>query len=116
MLRPFRWRGNLFVLLLSWLVSCGQGSNAEWLVASAQKAEQEGQLSIAAELYHRAAALKPDDFNTHYHAALLYLQLTRSDEAAEHLTKAAALKPDSATDIASHSDSSVRPHDTIRLR
>ena len=58
-----RWRRKLWLLCLSILVACSASENAEKLIALAEQAKQEERLNVAADLYHRAAGLKPDDFN-----------------------------------------------------
>ncbi len=45
------------------LVAFGHAEDVEQLVAAAEQAEQGGQLDAAAELYHRAAASRPEDFS-----------------------------------------------------
>jgi tetratricopeptide (TPR) repeat protein len=88
-----RWRRKLWLLCLSILVACSASENAEKLIALAEQAKQEERLNVAADLYHRAAGLKPDDFNVQYGTGLLYLQVTNLSEAEEHLRRAIELRP-----------------------
>ena len=73
------------------LLSSGQ---AEQLIALAEHARRDRQLLTAAELYHRAAELQPQQFQTHYRTALLSVQVNQLSRAEEHLRKTLALKPD----------------------
>jgi tetratricopeptide (TPR) repeat protein len=59
----------------------------------AEHARRDGQLTTAAELYHRAAELQPRHFQTHYRAALLSAQVLQRSRAEEHLRKALVLNP-----------------------
>jgi tetratricopeptide (TPR) repeat protein len=65
-------------------------------MALAAKAKEEGQLEVAAELYHGAAGLTPQAFDAQYQAALLDLAVEKVNEAEAHLQKAVSLKPDVA--------------------
>jgi hypothetical protein len=56
--KPSRWRSRVFLLMVGWLFACQQAGEVETLVASAEKARHEGQLALAADLYHRAAELQ----------------------------------------------------------
>jgi tetratricopeptide (TPR) repeat protein len=87
---------SCILLLLALLVACDQTREAERLMASAVKAKQEGQLEVAAELYHRAAGLTPQVFDAQYQAAVLDLAVEKVNEAEAHLQKAVSLKPDVA--------------------
>jgi Flp pilus assembly protein TadD len=91
-----RCRRGLVLLCLSLLVTCSSAENAEQLLALAESSKQAGRLSAAADLYHRAAGLKPEDFNVQYGTGLLYLQVTNLSEAEEHLRRAMELRPESA--------------------
>ena len=88
-----QWRSRLFPLVLVFLFACDQAREVERLITAAQEAEKAGQLEVAADLYHRAAGLKPHDFDLHYRAALLYLRAGHFPEAEEPLRKAIALRP-----------------------
>jgi hypothetical protein len=48
------------------LGASGYTEDVEELLAAAEQAEQGGQLEAAAELYHRAAAIQPENFNLQY--------------------------------------------------
>ena len=89
-----QWGSLLFPLVLVFLCACDRAREAERLFAAAQEAEKAGQLEVAADLYHRAAGLKPHDFDLHYQAALLYLRAGHFPEAEAPLRKAIALRPD----------------------
>jgi len=91
-----RWQRHLFLLVLSGLVACSAAENAEQLIALAEQAKQEERLHAAADLYHRAARLRPDDFNVQYETGLLYLQVANLSEAEEHLRRAIELRPEVA--------------------
>jgi hypothetical protein len=67
------WRWSLGLLVAAFLVACDQAGEVERLVASAEQSRQAGQLKVAADLYHRAADLREDDFDTQYQTALLDL-------------------------------------------
>ena len=58
------------LLLLACLAACDQAREAERLLVSAEQAKKAGQLKVAAALYHRAAGLRPRDFEIQYQAAL----------------------------------------------
>jgi Flp pilus assembly protein TadD len=75
-------------LCLALLVTCSSAENAEQLLALAESSKQAGRLSAAADLYHRVAGLKPEDFNVQYGTGLLYLQVAHLSEAKEHLRRA----------------------------
>jgi hypothetical protein len=75
-----RWQRHLFLLVLSGLVACSSAENAEKLIALAEQPRHEGQVNVAADLYHRAAELRPHDFHTQYRTALLYLQIDKGTE------------------------------------
>ena len=64
-----QWGSLLFPLVLVFLCACDRAREAERLFAAAQEAEKAGQLEVAADLYHRAAGLKPHDFDLNYQAA-----------------------------------------------
>jgi Flp pilus assembly protein TadD len=87
------WRYALWLCLIAFLAACGQSHDAERLMALAEKAEHDGQLTVAADLAHQAARRKPHDFGTQYGAALLELQAGHFNEAEEPLRKAIVLRP-----------------------
>ncbi|MDQ3829723.1 MAG: hypothetical protein M3361_10540, partial [Candidatus Tectomicrobia bacterium] len=91
-----RWGKGLLLLCLAFLVACSAAENAEQLIALAEQAKQEERLHAAADLYHRAAGLKPDDFNVQYGTGLLYLQVANLNAAEEHLRRAVELRPEFA--------------------
>ena len=93
-LKPLHWHGSLVLLVCALLGACSPSGQAEQLMAIAEHARRDGQLTRAAELYHRAAELQPHHFQTHYWTALLYGQVENLNRAEEHLRKALALKPD----------------------
>jgi tetratricopeptide (TPR) repeat protein len=78
------------------LVAFGHAEEVEQLIARAKQAEQGGQLDAAAELYHRAAAVRPAGFNIQYGVGLHCVRLENWAEAEEHLAKALSLRPDFA--------------------
>lgn len=53
-LKFFKWGSRLFLLLLFFLSACDQAREAERLIASAEKSEKKGQLSIRAHLLNAA--------------------------------------------------------------
>jgi len=73
-----KWQSCL-LLLLFFLFACDQAREIEELIASAEKSEKEGQIKVAADLYHVVAELRPQDFNVQYRVALLYWHRSRND-------------------------------------
>jgi predicted TPR repeat methyltransferase len=71
MRRQLSWLCVVFLCLFPWLVSSGHAGEVEQLLAAAKQAEQAGQLDAAAELYHRAAAMRPEDFTAQVVASLI---------------------------------------------
>src|SRR4030095_5892822 len=92
-LKPSHWHGSLVLLVCAVLTACSPGEQAEQLVASAEHARRNGQLTMAAELYHQAAEIQPYHFQTHYRAALLSIQVENMHRAEEPLRKDLALNP-----------------------
>ena len=88
------WCGSLLCVLLT-LASCDEGKQAQHVIASAEEAMRDGELLKAADLYHQAEQLSPQDYEVHYQLALISLELKDVPEAEEHLKKAIALRPDS---------------------
>jgi tetratricopeptide (TPR) repeat protein len=86
--------GVIFLFLL--LVASGYAGEVEQLLAAAEQAEQGGQLDVAAELYHRAAAIQPENFNLQYAVGLHCVMIENWPEAEEHLKKTLSLRPDFA--------------------
>jgi tetratricopeptide (TPR) repeat protein len=93
-LKRSHWHGSLVLLVCAWLAGCRPSGPAEQLMALAEQARRDGQLQMAAALYHRAAELHPQPFHIHYRTALLYVQVENMPRAEEHLRKTLALKPD----------------------
>jgi len=91
-----QWRDLLLLLACSFLFACDQARDAERLIAAGEESEKAGQLQVAADLYHRAAGLRPQDFDTQYRAALLDLRDGHFTAAEAHLRKTIALRPDFA--------------------
>jgi hypothetical protein len=82
--------------LFPWLVASGYTGEVDQLLAAAEQAEHGGQLDVAAELYHRAAAMQPENFNLQYTVGLHCLLIENWPEAEEHLKKTLSLRPDFA--------------------
>jgi hypothetical protein len=64
MLRHLSRPRVVFLCLFPWLAASAHTGEVEQLLATAEQAEQSGQLDVAAVLYHRAAAIRPEDFNS----------------------------------------------------
>jgi hypothetical protein len=64
MRKPAWWQKNLLLLVLTGLCACSAADNPEKLMASTEKAKDEGNLHVATDLSHRAAELRPDDFQS----------------------------------------------------
>ncbi len=79
---PAWWQKHLLLLVLAGLCACSAAEDPEKLMASAEKAKEEGNLQVAADLYHRTAGLRPDDFQTQYWTGLLYLQVNNLEQFA----------------------------------
>jgi hypothetical protein len=75
MRKPARRQRYLLLFVLAGLLACSAAENVEKLMTSAETAKKEGQLHLAADLYHRAAGLRPHDFQIQYGTGLLYLQV-----------------------------------------
>ena len=69
-LKPLHWHGSLVLLVFALLAACSPSGQAEQLIALAEHSRRDGQLTMAAELYHRAAELQPQHFHTHYRTVL----------------------------------------------
>jgi tetratricopeptide (TPR) repeat protein len=93
--QPSYWYRSLVLFACVVLAACSPSGSAEQLIALAEHARRDGQLATAADLYHQAAALPPQQFQTYYRAALLYRQVENVIRAEEHLRKALVVKPDS---------------------
>ena len=92
--KPSCWYRSLLLFACAVLAACSPSGQSEQLIALAEHARRDRQLLTAAELYHRAAELQPQQFQTHYRTALLSVQVNQLSRAEEHLRKALALKPD----------------------
>jgi tetratricopeptide (TPR) repeat protein len=77
----------LIPLLLALLAACEHAGEAERVLAVAEEAKKAGQLQVAADLYHWAAELRPQDFDIQYRTALSDLKVGNFIEAEEHLKK-----------------------------
>jgi hypothetical protein len=72
------------LLSLAGLVACDQAREAERLLASAEKARHKGQLTLAADRYHRAAGFSPQDVAIRYRAAcLIYRPKKRPNSSSQ---------------------------------
>jgi tetratricopeptide (TPR) repeat protein len=96
MLRQLSWPCAVVLCLFPWLVASGYTGGVEEILAAAEQAEQGGQLDAAAELYHRAAAIRPEDFNLQCAVGLHCILLENWAEAEEHLKKTLSLRYDFA--------------------
>ena len=92
--KRFPWRCCVVLLALSLLSACGQAREPERLMALAEKTKHTGELQVAADLYHKAAALTPRHVDIQYGAALVDIQVENFTEAEEHLRQALTLRPD----------------------
>jgi hypothetical protein len=70
MVRSLLRRCMVSLCFVALLVAFGHAEEADQLLARANQAEQVCQLDAAAELYHRAATMWPEDFNLRYAAGL----------------------------------------------